>query len=166
MQLRHFTAVALSAMMAPAILLDAVGGPIAPAQAPSAVQSPAAQPAEGDVEFTLFLSGARVGIERVRLARSGTTWVLSSTAQFGAPINTTVNRFEVKYTADWQPLELHIEATQAGQPMSLATSFSLTTAINEITQKGTTTSRRIKSRRERSSCPTPSSQDMKRWPRG
>ncbi len=141
MQLRHFTAVALSAMMAPAILLDAVGGPIAPAQAPSAAPSPAAQPAEGDVEFTLFLSGARVGIERVRLARSGTTWVLSSTAQFGAPINTTVNRFEVKYTADWQPLELHIEATQAGQPMSLATSFSLTTAINEITQKGTTTSK-------------------------
>ena len=67
--------------------------------------------------------------------------MLSSTAQFGAPINTTVNRFEVKYTADWQPLELHIEATQAGQPMSLATSFSLTTAINEITQKGTTTSK-------------------------
>lgn len=137
----HFTAVALSAMMAPAVLLAGGTGAVAPAQETSAVQSPAAQPAEGDVEFTLFLSGTRVGIERVRLARSGATWVLSSTAQFGAPINTTVNRFEVKYTTDWQPIELHIEATQAGQPMSLATSFSLTTAINEITQKGTTTSK-------------------------
>ena len=53
----------------------------------------------------------------------------------------TVNRFEVKYTNDWQPTELHIEATQSGRQISLATSFGMTTAINEITQNGTTTSK-------------------------
>jgi hypothetical protein len=140
MQSRHFTAVALAAIMAPAVLA-AAGAPgllqqPAPAAPPSAVQ-----PGEGENEFTLFLNGARVGVERVRLAKSGTSWVLSSTAQFGAPLNTTVNRFEVKYTADWQPTELHIEATQAGRPMTLNTSFGVTTAINEITQNGTTTSK-------------------------
>ena len=82
-----------------------------------------------------------MGIERVRLAKAANTWILSSTGQFGAPINMTVNRFEVKYTADWQPLELHIEATQSGRPMMLATSFGVTTAINEITQNGTTNSK-------------------------
>jgi pimeloyl-ACP methyl ester carboxylesterase len=107
-----------------------------------AAQSPAPQsPVEGDVEFTVFLAGTRVGTEHVRLARSGTMWVISSTAQFGQPLNLTVNRAEVRYTADWQPTELRIEATQAGRPIVLATSFAVTTAINEITQNGTTTSK-------------------------
>src|SRR5512147_2496342 len=67
-------------------------------------QAPAAAaprpPAEADVEFTLFLSGTRVGVEHVRVARVASTWVISSTAQYGAPLNVTVNRFELKYTAD------------------------------------------------------------------
>src|SRR6185436_8430276 len=141
MQLRHFTAVALAAILAPAVLAAATGGPTPPQEQAPAAQAAATQPAEGESEFTLFLNGGRVGIERVRLAKSGTSWVLSSTAQFGAPLNTTVNRFEVKYTTDWQPTELHIEATQGGRPMTLNTSFGVTTAINEITQNGTTTSK-------------------------
>jgi len=140
MQLRHFTAVALAALMAPAALTGA-GDPAGRQEQPPAVQTPATQPAEGDTEFTLFLNGTRVGVERVRLARNGSNWVLSSTAQFGAPLNTNVNRFEVKYTADWQPTELHIDATQGNRPMSLSTSFSMTNAINEITQNGKTTSK-------------------------
>jgi hypothetical protein len=67
--------------------------------------------------------------------------VISSTAQFGAPLSMTVNRFEMKYTTDWQPVELHIEATQANRPMALNTSFGMTTAINEVTQNGTTGSK-------------------------
>src|SRR4029450_7741827 len=140
MQLRHFTAVALAALMAPAALTGA-GDPAGRQEQPPAVQTPATQPAEGDTEFTLFLNGTRVGVERVRLARNGSNWVLSSTAQFGGPRNTNVNRFEVKYTADWQPTELHIDATQGNRPMSLSTSFSMTNAINEITQNGKTTSK-------------------------
>lgn len=141
MQSRHFTAVALSALLAPAALIAAAVSPARVQEQPPAAQASAVQPAEGDVEFTLFLSGTRVGIERVRLARSGSNWVLSSTAQFGAPLNTTVNRFEVKYTTDWQPIELLIEATQGNRPMRISTSFSMTNAINEITQNGTTTSK-------------------------
>jgi pimeloyl-ACP methyl ester carboxylesterase len=114
--------------------------PQAPAQSPAASPAPR-QAAEADVEFTLFLSGTRVGVEHVRVARVSGTWVISSTAQYGAPLNVTVNRFEVKYTSDWQPVELHIEATRAGRPMGLATSFAMTSAINEITQNGTTTSK-------------------------
>jgi pimeloyl-ACP methyl ester carboxylesterase len=108
-------------------------------QAPG--QAPPKPAAEADVEFTLFLSGQPAGTEHVRIARAGSTWVISSTARFVAPLNITINRFEVKYTADWQPIELHIEATQAGRPLALATSFGMTTAINEITQNGTTTSK-------------------------
>ena len=140
----HFTAAVLAVLLGPvassvSASRDRVsGGPLqTTGQAAPAVQTPA----EGDVEFTLFLSGTRVGIEHVRVARTGSAWVISSTAQFGAPVNMTVNRFEVKYTTDWQPTELHIEATQAGRQISLVTSFGMTTAINEITQNGTTTSK-------------------------
>ena len=52
-----------------------------------------------------------------------------------------INRFEAKYAADWQPLELRIDATVGGKPLTLSTSFGLTTAINEITQGGTTNSK-------------------------
>ncbi len=125
---RHCTAAVLAAVLATAV----------------AAQSPPAStqtPAEGDVEFTVFLAGTRVGVEHVRLARSGSTWVISSTAQFAQPLNLTVNRAEVKYTSDWQPTELRIEATQGARPIALGTSFGMTTAINEITQNGTTTSK-------------------------
>ena len=138
---RHFTAVALATLLITAVHVSN-GREVASAagQEPSA-QAPAPSPAEGEMEFTVFLGGTRAGIERVRLAKAANTWVISSTAQFSGPINMTVNRFEVKYTADWQPLELHIEATQAGRPLTLATSFGVTTAINEITQNGTTNSK-------------------------
>ena len=117
----------------------------APAQGPA---GPAPAPAQGtsasiagDAEFTLFLNGKRVGTEQVRVARAGSTWIVSSTAQFGPPLNATVNRFELKYTADWQPTELHIEAMQPGRTLALTTSFGVTTATNVITQNGATTSK-------------------------
>jgi uncharacterized protein len=142
----HCTAAVLASLILASAALAA------PSSAPHArprslVQTPAESrpiarpPAEADVEFTLFLSGTRVGVEHVRVARVASTWVISSTAQYGPPLNVTVNRFEMKYTADWQPIELHIEATRAGRPLGLATSFAMTTAINEITQNGSTTSK-------------------------
>ena len=116
--------------------------PVLSAQTPA---GPVSQAFEGTAEFTLFISGSRVGIERVRVARAGTTWTISSTALFGPPLNVTVNRFELKYTSDWHPIELHVEATQAttqgSRALGLATSFGMTTAINEITQNGVTSSK-------------------------
>src|SRR5947207_3950504 len=103
MQLAHYCTAALLAAVATVPLV---------AQSP---QAPAQTPAEGDVEFAIFLGSTRVGLEQVRLARNGSTWIISSTAQFAQPLNLTVNRAEVQYTTDWQPTELHIEATQAGK---------------------------------------------------
>ena len=137
--LRHCTAALLAATTIQPRPLCA-RPPGAGRQAP-----PVSQAFEGTAEFTLFISGSRVGIERVRVARAGTTWIISSTALFGPPLNMTVNRFELKYTADWQPIELHVEATQTTtqgtRALGLATSFGMTTAINEITQNGVTSSK-------------------------
>jgi uncharacterized protein len=111
--------------------------------APVVAQTPApAQPVPGDATFTIFVRGVDVGREQVRLSRSGSQWIVSSTGRMG-PL--TVNRFEVKYTADWQPIELNVEMTQnakdGDKKLQLATSFAVTSAINEITQNGVTNSK-------------------------
>ena len=72
------------------------------------------------------------------LTRADSTWVLTSSGRFG---DLVLNRFELKYDADWQPLGLRLEVTQGQRPTIISTSFGLTTAVNEITQNGATSSK-------------------------
>lgn len=104
-------------------------------------QTPPAPPAVGETEFTIFLRGTPIGREQVQLARSGDGWVITSNGQTGAPFEVTLHRLEMKYTSDWQPLELLIDATQRKTSLGLKTSFGGTNAINEITENAVTNSR-------------------------
>jgi pimeloyl-ACP methyl ester carboxylesterase len=112
------------------IALSTCGSAVA--QTP-AVPTPA--PVPGEASFNIFIRGRDAGREQVSVQRSGSNWVITSTGRVGDLI---INRFELKYTADWQPVDLRIEATQGDRKMQLATSFGVTTAINEITQNGVT----------------------------
>lgn len=103
-------------------------------------QAPA-NPEPGQSELLIFVGGRQVGQEQVNLARSGGNWIITASGQLSTPVAITTERFEAKYTGDWQPLELHIEATLGGKPLALQTSFGMTTAVNEITQGGSTTSK-------------------------
>ena len=108
------------------------------AVSPAAAQT---EPVPGQATFTIFVRGTDVGREQVSVARSGSQWIITSTGRLG---DFTLNRCELIYAADWQPIELHVEGTQAAKPgdkggaqkSQLDTSFSLTSAINEITQNG------------------------------
>jgi len=116
---------------------------VASVAAPVLAQAPAAaSPTPGESSFTIFVRGADVGREQISVTRSGTDWIITST---GKVSDQTLNRFELKYTADWQPVELRLEATQAAKEgqktMRLLTSFAVTSAINEITQDGATSSK-------------------------
>jgi uncharacterized protein len=104
-------------------------------------QSAATSPAEGGAQFLIFVAGRQVGQEQVNVARAAGGWIISATGQLTSPGDVTTNRFEVKYDSDWQPQELRIQATVAGKPLRLSTSFGMTTAINEITQGTTTNSK-------------------------
>ncbi len=86
------------------------------------------------VRFSIQLRGTEVGTETVTLKHTPSEWIISSTGTLGAPFNVTTKAFELRYTADWQPVRLKLEGTASSKPLSLETSFSLTTANSEMTQ--------------------------------
>jgi alpha-beta hydrolase superfamily lysophospholipase len=100
---------------------------------------PAVQLTPGDAEFMVFVNGVVRGREQVRVVRSGNTWIVSSSGSMGA--GGATSRFEAKYTADLHPIDSRLELKQGTRSLVVATSYGGTTAINEITQDGTTTSK-------------------------
>ena len=82
-----------------------------------------------------------MGFETVTVARGGSGWIITSTGSLAAPIDFTINRFEVTYTQDWQPVELTLDANTHNAVMAINTSFSPTTATNQISQNSQTTSK-------------------------
>jgi hypothetical protein len=105
--------------------------------APAAAQT-AELPAPGDASFSIYLKGNQIGREQVNVARGPSGWIITSSGRTEAPLDFTVARFEMKYSPDWQPLELSLEARLRTALASVKTSFALTTAINEITQNNKT----------------------------
>ena len=97
-----------------------------------------AGPTPGGAAFKVFLRGTQIGREQATLSRSDSGWILTSSGNTAAPIDLTINRFEVKYTPDWQPLEMTLEARLHNAGIIVRTSFAMTTAINEITQNNAT----------------------------
>jgi len=106
--------------------------------APGVASAQAPQPAPGDAAFVVFLRNTQIGREQVTLARTESGWIITSSGSLGAPLEFTLTRFEMKYAADWAPQEMRLEARVRETPVAILTSFSLKSAINEITQAGRT----------------------------
>ena len=63
-------------------------------------------------------SGARrSAASRSRWRAPASGWIITSTGRTGAPIDFTITRFEMKYTPDWQPLEMKLEAGCKNAPV-------------------------------------------------
>jgi pimeloyl-ACP methyl ester carboxylesterase len=122
MALRPYcTALAAAALLGVAALVSA--------------QPPA--PVPGDAVFAIFLRGTQIGREQWTLARTESGWIITSNGRLAAPVDYTVNRFEMKYGTDWQPMEMRLEARVRNVGVVIQTSFSVTSAINEIAQLNT-----------------------------
>ena len=100
---------------------------------PAAAQ---ALPEPGQASFLVFVQNRQVGQERVTLVRTSTGWTLRGSGRLAPPLDLVTESFSVQYATDWQPVEMHIEGSLRGQPVTIETSFGLTTAITEITQNG------------------------------
>src|ERR1700738_2560558 len=97
----------------------------------AAAQQPAAAPllaAGNPSSFAVFLGSVRVGAEQVVVTRTAEGWTILSTGRIGAPVDITARRMEVRYTADWKPVDLSLDATVRGQLQTIHTKFAGTTA--------------------------------------
>jgi pimeloyl-ACP methyl ester carboxylesterase len=111
--------------------------------APSAGQlPPAVPPAEpGATAFTIFVRGAPIGVEHMAVSRGADGWTIVSSGRLGAPLDVVGRRIQVRYTADWRPVELTFDGTVRGQAQALHAVVDGTTARSDITVSGQTTQR-------------------------
>jgi alpha-beta hydrolase superfamily lysophospholipase len=84
----------------------------------------------------VFLRGERIGSEDVALSRGADGWTITSSGNVGPPLDLAIRESSVRYSADWRPIELRIEAAVRGQPLTTQTTVSGTTAVTRFTQGG------------------------------
>jgi pimeloyl-ACP methyl ester carboxylesterase len=118
-----------------AALMAAV--PLAPLSVPQ-VLVPSAQVPSGTA-FTIFVRGIAIGTEQIGVARSGDGWIIVSSGRLAAPLDVVGRRIQVRYTADWRPVEFSFDGTVRGQPQTVHTIVEGTTAKSDIAVAGQTT---------------------------
>jgi pimeloyl-ACP methyl ester carboxylesterase len=88
----------------------------------------------GSSTFVVLVGGTRVGTETVDITRKPTGWVVSSTGFVRPPFDLVTDKFEMLYSADWQPQKLTVLGSLHGQPLAISSTFTATTAVTQITQ--------------------------------
>jgi uncharacterized protein len=68
-----------------------------------------AQPVTGDASFRVFLRGSIIGSAETSLTRSDDGWLIKGTGRLAAPLDLTIRRLEVRYSADWKPQTITLE---------------------------------------------------------
>lgn len=106
-----------------------------------AAAAPAAAQSQGFGEaptssFTIFLRSVPIGSERISVTRDADGWLISSAGRLGTPIDIVARRLQLRYTADWKPLELSLDASIKGQNETLRTTVSGATATSDVTTNG------------------------------
>jgi pimeloyl-ACP methyl ester carboxylesterase len=91
-----------------------------------------AQPA-AESHFNIYVRSVAVGSEQVSVEQTADGWTISSTGRTSAPVDVVLRQLTARYSDDWKPLELTIDATVRGQPSMLHTTVSGDSATTEIT---------------------------------
>src|SRR5262249_14738539 len=79
------------------------------------------------------LRGAPLGTEQISVTRIADGWTISSTGRMAPPADLVARRLQVRYTADWRPVEFTFDGNVRGQPMGMHTLVEGTTAKSEVT---------------------------------
>jgi hypothetical protein len=74
-----------------------------------------ALPETNATSFTLFLRALPIGTEQIAVNRIADGWMISSTGRLSPPLGAVARRQQVRYTADWRPLEFAFDGTVRGQ---------------------------------------------------
>lgn len=90
----------------------------------------------GAATFTVFLRGLPIGSEQIALARTADGWVITGSGRIGAPIDLITRSVQVRYTPDWRPVELTLDATARGQLQTVHTVVDAGTAKTTVSANG------------------------------
>jgi pimeloyl-ACP methyl ester carboxylesterase len=119
----------------------AVAALLAPAIATAQVLTPPPVTVPASSNFTVFYKAVPIGSEQIALTRSSDGWTITSSGRMGAPLDVVARRVQVRYTEDWKPIDLIVDATTSGLPLSVQTIVTGTTAQTHVV-KGTQSSDR------------------------
>jgi pimeloyl-ACP methyl ester carboxylesterase len=120
MRSSHFIRVALAAVATFAFAATARAQPLAPVA--------------GASNFTLFVRGLPVGSEQVAVTFDADGWTIVSSGRISA--GAVNRRLQVRYTADWQPVEFTFDGTDQGRLQTIRTLVSGSTASSEVFAAG------------------------------
>ena len=90
--------------------------------------------ADQPANFTVFLQGVAVGAEQVTVVRTPQGITISGDERIGPPLHLVTRRAEIRYTADWRPLDCLIEGSARDEAVVLHTTVSGTTVTTDFTQ--------------------------------
>ena len=99
-----------------------------------AVALPAA--ADAQESFSVYIRGVAAGAEQIGVARTAEGWTISGSGRLAASVDLVTRRLQIRYDAEWKPIDLTIDATMRAQPLSLRTTVSGTTATSHIVNGG------------------------------
>lgn len=91
-------------------------------------------PAVPSTSFSVFLQGRVIGSEQVTVSADAGGLVIGGTSRIAPPFDLALKKVQIRYGADWAPLDAEIEGTIRSQSLSIRTSFAGGTATNQITQ--------------------------------
>jgi len=89
-----------------------------------------------EAKFTIFLRTTPIGNETVSVDRTADGWTITSSGRAGVPVDFVSRQVQVRYSPDWKPIGLTIDATLRGQAVTGRTTISGSTAQNSFTQAG------------------------------
>jgi pimeloyl-ACP methyl ester carboxylesterase len=107
----------------------------------AALSATAQQTTQQPERFMLFVRGVQVGTEEVLVARAGDGWTISSVGRAGAPLDLITKNLQIRYSADWKPLELTLDSTVRNQVLQLHVTVANTQATTHLNNAGQTSDR-------------------------
>ncbi len=102
----------------------------------SAAWAQPAAPPPGASTFLVLVRLAQVGTEEVTVTRSREGWTIAGAGRMGPPLDFVTRVLQIRYSADWKPLELMLDATSRGQALGIHITVSGTTATTHINNAG------------------------------
>jgi len=87
-------------------------------------QQPAAAAGTGEAAFRVFARGSAIGAEESDVTRDAAGWTITSSGRLNAPFNIVNRRLQIRYDANWKPLELTLDTVVRGQGQTIHTTIS------------------------------------------